>query len=146
MPRESNWKQIQDEAEWTIDKNAPYFSYVDNETVNGFEFNDFPFEVIPEGMELVCDMSSNITTKPIDWTKYGVVYAGAQKNLGPSGMTLVVVREDLLGKKRADTPVLCDWNCFANSQTQWYNTPASWPIYVAGLNFKHMLKEGGVPV
>jgi phosphoserine aminotransferase len=73
---------------------------VDNETANGFEFNDFPFEVIPPGMLLICDMSSNITTKPIDWSRYAVIYAGAQKNLGPSGMTIVIVREDLLGKKR----------------------------------------------
>jgi phosphoserine aminotransferase len=72
--------------------------YVDNETANGFEFNDFPYEVIPEGMLLVSDMSSNISTKPIDWTKYAAVYAGAQKNLGPSGMTVVIVREDLIGR------------------------------------------------
>lgn len=143
--RESGWTTLKDPSEWNIDQSAPYFVYVDNETANGFEFNDFPFEVIPEGQLLISDMSSNITTKPIDWTKYAAIYAGAQKNLGPSGMTLVVVREDLLGKKRADTPYMLDWELFANSPNQDFNTPATWPIYVAGLNFKHMIAEGGVP-
>lgn len=137
MPDKSNWK---------IDSSAPYFVYVDNETANGFEFNNFPFEVIPEGMTLVADMSSNIASKPIDWSKYGVVYAGAQKNLGPSGMTIVVIREDLIGKHRADTPYMLEWKLFADSPVGFFNTPATWPIYVAGLNFKYMLKEGGIEV
>jgi phosphoserine aminotransferase len=75
--RESGWTTLKDPSEWNIDASAPYFVYVDNETANGFEFNDFPFEVIPEGMLLISDMSSNISTKPIDWTKYAAVYAGA---------------------------------------------------------------------
>jgi len=129
-----------------IDKSAPYFVYVENETANGFEFNEFPHEVIPEGMTLVADMSSNIGSKPIDWSKYGVVYAGAQKNLGPSGMTILIVREDLIGKQRADTPMMLDWKLFADAPVKFFNTPATWPIYVAGLNFKYMLKEGGIKV
>lgn len=96
--RASSWKDLSDPSTWRIDKTAPYFVYVENETANGFEFNDFPFEVIPKSMTLVADMSSNIASKPIDWSKYGVVYAGAQKNLGPSGMTILVVRKDLIGK------------------------------------------------
>lgn len=79
-----------------IDKEAAFFHYCDNETVHGVEFNDFPFEKIG-ALDLVCDMSSNIGTRPIAWEKYGVVYAGAQKNLGPSGVCVVVVREDLIG-------------------------------------------------
>lgn len=75
--RASKWTNLPDPANWNIDKSAPYFVYVDNETANGFEYNNFPFEVIPEGMTLVADMSSNIATKPIDWSKYGVIYAGA---------------------------------------------------------------------
>ena len=67
-------------------------------------------------MELVCDMSSNFCTRPIHWEKYGVVYGGAQKNIGPSGVTVVVVREDLIGHHRPDTPVMCDWKAFRDAQ------------------------------
>jgi len=137
---------LPDQSTWNIDSAAPYFVYVDNETANGFEFNNFPFEVIPEGMTLVADMSSNIASKPIDWSKYGVIYAGAQKNLGPSGMTIVVIREDLIGKHRADTPYMLEWKLFTDAPVGFFNTPATWPIYVAGLNFKYMLKEGGIEV
>lgn len=144
--RRSSWTNLPDPSTWKIDASAPYFVYVDNETANGFEFNNFPFEVIPEGMTLVSDMSSNIASKPIDWTKYGVIYAGAQKNLGPSGMTIVIVRDDLIGRQRKDTPNMLDWELFAKSPVHFYNTPSGWPIYVAGLNFKYMLKEGGLAV
>lgn len=144
--RASAWRNLPDPSNWKIDPTSPYLVYVDNETANGFEYNNFPFEVIPEGMALVADMSSNIATKPIDWSKYGVVYAGAQKNLGPSGMTLVVVRDDLIGKHRKDTPYMLEWKLFADSPVQFFNTPATWPIYVAGLNFKYMLKEGGLSI
>ena len=75
--RTSKWTTLPNPSNWNIDKSAPYFVYVDNETANGFEFNDFPYEAIPQGMTLVADMSSNIASKPIDWSKYGVVYAGA---------------------------------------------------------------------
>jgi len=91
---------------------------------------------------LVCDMSSNFCSREVDWEKYGVVYAGAQKNVGPSGVTIVVIREDLIGKQRADTPILCDWEAFAKAPTQLYNTPACYPIYVCGLNIAHMKKNG----
>ena len=93
-------------------------------------------------MTLVCDMSSNMATRPIDWEKYGVVYAGAQKNLGPAGVTVVVVREDLIGHHKKETPVLCDWNTFLKAPNQFHNTPATYPIYVMGLNLAHMKKKG----
>ena len=93
-------------------------------------------------MTLVCDASSNIGTRPIDWEKYGVVYAGSQKNLGPAGVCVVVVREDLIGHQRPDTPVLFDWKTFKNAPNKFHNTPACWPIYVTGLNLAHMNKNG----
>lgn len=88
-------------------------------------------------------MSSNIGTKPIQWEKYGVVYAGAQKNLGPSGCTVVIVREDLIGKyQRPECPLMCDWKVFSKAPNQFHNTPACYPIYVTGLNLKHMKEKG----
>jgi phosphoserine aminotransferase len=87
---------IPDPSTWNIDNEGAYFHYCDNETIHGVEFNDFPYEKLGD-MLLVCDMSSNICSRPIDWTKYGVVYAGSQKNIGPAGACVVVVREDLIG-------------------------------------------------
>ena len=137
----SNYNTIPDFSTWVLDKEAAYFHYCDNETIHGVEFNDFPFDKF-EGLDLVCDMSSNIGTRPIPWEKYAVVYAGAQKNLGPAGVTVVVVREDLLGHQRKDTPILFDWKAFAGAPSKQHNTPACWPIYVTGLNLAHMKAKG----
>lgn len=127
---------------WQVDPEASYFHYCDNETIHGVEFNDFPFEKVPAGVNLVCDMSSNFATRPIDWAKYGLVYAGAQKNLGPAGVCVVVVREDLVGQQRPDTPILFDYKTFRDAPTKFHNTPACYPIYVTGLNLAHMNKQG----
>lgn len=94
--------------EWQIADNATYFHYCDNETIQGIEFHDFPFDRIGE-QTLVSDMSSNFCSKPIDWSKYGVVYAGAQKNVGPSGVCFGVIRNDLIPGHMKETPLLCDW-------------------------------------
>ena len=90
-------------------------------------------------------MSSNFTTRPVDWSKYGVVYAGAQKNVGPAGVTIVVVRNDLIAGHRSDTPLLCDWETFSKAANTFHNTPACFPIYMCGLNLAYMLEQGGVP-
>lgn len=105
---------IPEPSTWKIEKDAAYFHYCDNETVHGVEFKEFPYEMLG-GMTLVCDMSSNMCSRPIDWEKYGVVYAGAQKNIGPAGVTIVVVREDLIGHQRPDTPVMFDWKVFRDA-------------------------------
>lgn len=132
---------------WQINPEAGYFHYCDNETIHGVEFPAaFPFEKIPEGMTLVCDASSNFCSRPIQWEKYGVVYAGAQKNVGPAGVCIVVVRDDLIGTNmRKDTPLLFDWKAFRDAPTKFHNTPACYPIYVAGLNLAYMIKQGGLP-
>ena len=132
---------IPDVSTWNIDKESAYFHYCDNETIHGVEFKEFPYEAV-EGMTLVCDASSNIGTRPIDWEKYGVVYAGTQKNLGPSGVVIVVVREDLIGHQRPDTPCIFDWSIFKKAPTKLHNTPACGPIYLTGLNLAHMNKNG----
>lgn len=126
---------------WNIDKEAAYFHYCDNETIHGVEFQEFPFEAVGD-MTLVCDMSSNMCSRPINWEKYGVVYAGAQKNVGPAGVCVAVIREDLIGHQRPETPLLCDWKTFSVAPNQFHNTPSCWPIYVCGLNIAHMKKNG----
>lgn len=104
---------IPNPSKWNIDKDAAYFHYVDNETVEGLEFKSFPYESIGD-MPLVCNMSSSIGTKSINWDKYGVVYASSQKNLGAAGVGAVVIREDLLGLAREDTPSIFNWYEYAS--------------------------------
>ena len=89
-------------------------------------------------------MSSDIGSRPVDWSKFGMVYAGAQKNLGTAGCTVVIVRENLIGKQAPDTPMLLDWSLFNKSPDSYFNTPACYPIYVTGLNLAHMIKNGGL--
>jgi phosphoserine aminotransferase len=142
--KELKYTTLAEPADWKIEADAKYFHYCDNETIQGFEFNEFPHEKVPEGQVLVCDMSSNFCSKKIDWSKYGVVYAGAQKNVGPAGICITVVRNDLIGKERKDTPMLCNWGVFSKAANTFHNTPACWPIYVCGLNIAHMLEKGGI--
>jgi len=106
---------VPDTSEWKIDQNAKIFHYCKNETIQGIEFHDFPYEMVPEGQLLVSDMSSDFCSKPIDWNKHAVVYAGAQKNVGPAGVTITIIREDLIGKCRPTAPMLCDWGVYAKA-------------------------------
>lgn len=100
--------------------------------------NDMPWEVIPEGMPVICDMSSCICSESIDWTKYDCVYAGAQKNMGPSGVTVVIVKDSLLNKASKMCPNVLNLTSFVNAPNTFYNTPCTWAIYVCGLNFAYM--------
>lgn len=135
----AKYATIADPSEWNIKKDAKYFHYCSNETIQGFTMHDFPYEVIPEGQILVADMSSNFCTTRINWEKYGMIYAGAQKNIGPAGVCMGFVRKDLLGKNmRKDTPMLLDWKTFANAPQTFRNTPCCWSIYMCGLNLAHM--------
>jgi phosphoserine aminotransferase len=97
-----------------------------------------------KGMPVVCDMSSDIGSRKVDWNKFGVVYAGAQKNLGAAGVTVVIIREDLIGHQAKDTPFLLNWELFDKSPNGYFNTPATYSIYVTGLNVAHMLRNGGL--
>jgi phosphoserine aminotransferase len=87
-------------------------------------------------------MSSNFCSKRVDWSKYAVVYAGAHKNVGPSGVCILVVREDVLGKERPDTPYIANWKSIAEAPTQFLNTPCNWGVYVCGLNLAMMREQG----
>jgi len=133
-------------SEWKVDPEGSFFCYCSNETVNGFEFDDktFPWHLIPADMPIVCDMSSNIGTKPVPWDKLAMVYMGAQKNLGCAGTTVMVIREDMFGHAEPDCPILCDWTLHENSPDTYYNTPAIFPMYVTGLNVKLMNDNGGL--
>ena len=142
--KNTGYTTVADSNEWNIAADAKFFHYCDNETIQGVEFNNFPFEKVPEGQILVCDMSSNFMTRPVNWSKYGVVYAGAQKNVGPAGVTFVFVRNDLIAGHRSDTPLLCDWESFSKAANTFHNTPSCWPIYICGLNCAYTIEQGGI--
>ena len=125
---------------WTLDPNAAYVHITSNETIGGVEIFDTPNT---GDVPLVADMSSNILSRPIDVSKYGLIYAGAQKNIGPAGVTVVIVREDLLGQTVPGTPTVFDYKVQAEAESM-YNTPPTYGIYIAGLVFKHLLAKGGL--
>ena len=134
-----NFTYIPDEASWNRSKKAAYLHYTPNETIAGVEFHFVPGGDVP----LVADMSSTILSRPIDVSRFGVIYAGAQKNIGPAGITLVIVRKALLERARADNPHLMTWNSYAESDSM-TNTPPTFAWYVADLVFQWLLKQGGV--
>ena len=125
---------------WGTNPNAAYLHYVANETIAGVEF---PF--IPEmgDIPLVADMSSNILSKPVDVSKFGLIYAGAQKNIGPAGLTIVIVREDLIGDAMDITPTMLNYDIHSKNDSM-YNTPSTNAWYLAGLVFKWIKKQGGL--
>ncbi len=136
---DKNFTYIPDESSWQRSDNAKYLHYTPNETISGVEFHFVPGGDIP----LVADMSSNILSRPIDVSRFGAIYAGAQKNIGPAGLTLVIVRNDLLGRARADNPHLMTWKSYADSDSM-TNTPPTFAWYVADLVFQHLKGLGGV--
>jgi phosphoserine aminotransferase len=123
-----------------IDQKSAYFHYCSNETVDGIEINNIPDS---GDVPLVVDMSSNILSKPIDVSKFGLIYAGAQKNIGPSGLSVVIVRDDLLDLAMPETPTFLHYQTMANYGSM-YNTPPTYSWYLAGLVFKWLKEQGGV--
>lgn len=127
-------------ADWKVNAGAAYVHYCPNETIEGIEIFETPETgVVP----LVADMSSTILSRPIDVSKFGVIYAGAQKNIGPSGLAIVIVRDDLIGKARKAIPSIFDYKVQADADSM-YNTPPTYAWYLAGLVFKWLKEQGGL--
>jgi len=125
---------------WKLRDDAAYVHYCSNETIGGVEFHWIP-DTGP--VPLVADASSHILSRPIDVSKFGLIYAGAQKNIGPAGLVIVIVREDLIGKAAKGTPTVMDYKLQADADSM-LNTPATYSIYVAGLVFKWLKQQGGL--
>lgn len=130
---------IPSQDSWQLDSNAAYLHYTPNETIGGLEFPFVPTVDVP----LVADMSSSILSRPIDVSQFGVIYAGAQKNIGPAGLTIVIVRKDLLGKTSPQLPSAFNYSKVADAGSM-SNTPPTYSWYVAGLVFKWLLSLGGL--
>ena len=127
-------------ADWQLDQNAAYLHVCTNETMSGVEFDGLPDS---HGVPIVADMSSHILSRVIDVSQYGVIYGGAQKNIGPAGLCIVIVRDDLLDRASPLTPAVFNWKDQAENHSM-INTPATYSIYIAGLVFEGLIAEGGV--
>jgi len=125
---------------WKVRPDAAYVHYCSNETIGGVEFHTVPSA---GATPLVADASSHFLSRPLDVSKFGLIYAGAQKNAGPAGLTFVIVRDDLIGKAAKGTPTVMDYKAQADADSM-LNTPASYSMYVAGLVFKWLQQQGGL--
>ena len=134
-----SFSYIPDVDSWALNPDAAYLHICSNETIGGVQFQDFPDASAP----LVADMSSDILSRPLDISRFALIYAGAQKNIGPAGLTVVIVRKDLLGRARAGTPSMLDYAVHAEAGSM-SNTPPTYAWYLAGLVFQWLKSQGGL--
>lgn len=137
---DTKFTSIPDASTWVLDEQAAYLHYTSNETIHGVEFSVLPDS---KGLTLVSDMSSNILSRKIDVSQYGLIYAGTQKNMGPAGVTLVIIRDDLIGHAGKATPPVFNYAEQAKNQSM-LNTPATYNWYLVGLVLKWLKGQGGV--
>ena len=136
----ANFTTIPSRSEWSLNPDAAYVHYTPNETIGGVEFHTIP-DV--GDVPLVADMSSTLLSRPVDVSQYGVIYAGAQKNIGPAGLTIVIVRDDLIGEEITGTPTMFSYDTHAKAGSM-YNTPPTYSWYMAGLVFSWIREKGGL--
>jgi phosphoserine aminotransferase len=135
----SNYNDIGELSDLSLSPEASYVHFTSNETIQGVEYHHDPETQAP----LVCDMSSDILSRPVDVSKYALIYAGAQKNMGPAGATLVIVRDDFLAKAPDKNHPMLDYRLHVSNESM-YNTPPTWGIFICGLVYKHLLGLGGL--
>lgn len=140
---ESGFDRIPDPASWACAADAAYLHICSNETIGGVQFQSFPDASVVGDVPLVADMSSDILSRPVDVSRFGLIYAGAQKNMGPAGLTVVVVRKDLMGNARPGTPSMLDYSVHAAAGSM-SNTPPTYAWYLAGLVFQWLKEQGGL--
>ena len=134
-----------DGKDWNINKDSKYVHYTAADTRQGFEFQDFEYNAIPKGVELVCDASANFGSKAVDISKYGVIYAAAHKIFSTSGVCYTVIRKDLINDDvHRYTPTMCNWNVFQQAPNKIWNVPVIFSIWLGHLTCEHMIERGGV--
>jgi phosphoserine aminotransferase len=138
--QDAHFTYVPKQPQWKLDPDAAYVHITSNETIGGVEFHWTPDT---RGVPLVTDASSHILSRPIDVSRYGLIYAGAQKNIGPAGLTIVIVRDELIGHSASTTPSVFDFKVQAENDSM-YNTPPTYGIYIAGLVFQWLKKLGGL--
>lgn len=135
---------LPDPASWQLSQSASYVHICSNETIHGVEYHELPnLKALGSGAPLVIDFSSHVASRTVDWSRVGLAFGGAQKNLGPAGLTLVVVREDLLGQALPMCPSAFNYKTVADNQSM-FNTPPTYAIYMAGLVFQWLKRQGGI--
>ncbi|RRH91215.1 3-phosphoserine/phosphohydroxythreonine transaminase [Variovorax beijingensis] len=133
--------RLPDPSTWQLSKDASYVHLCTNETINGIEFQQLPdLAALGSDAPLVIDFSSHVASRSVDWRRVGLAFGGAQKNLGPAGLTLVIVRDDLLGHALEICPSAFNYKIVADNKSM-YNTPPTWGIYMAGLTFQWLLQQ-----
>lgn len=137
---DQNFAYAPKQSAWKLDPNAAYVHYTSNETIGGVEFHWIPDT---GNVPLVADASSHILSRPLDVSRFGLIYAGAQKNIGPAGLTIVIVRDDLIGNALPITPEVFNYKVQADADSM-INTPPTYAIYIAGLVFQWLKKQGGL--
>jgi phosphoserine aminotransferase len=137
---DAGFKSVPTQDELAFSENARYVHYTSNETIEGVEFK---YDLDGKGLPIVCDASSNILSKPIDVEKHALIYAGAQKNIGPSGVTLVIIRDDLIAQVPENQHSMLDYRLLAENDSM-LNTPNTWGIYIINLVCEHIKKHGGL--
>ena len=141
----NGFTQLPAPASWQLSPDASYVHLCSNETIHGVEFHELPdLKALGSAAPLVIDFSSQVASRPVDWSRVGLAFGGAQKNIGPAGLTLVIVREDLLGHALPACPSAFDYKTVADNESM-FNTPPTYAIYMAGLIFQWLKKLGGVP-
>lgn len=136
---DTNFSTVPSFDSWNLDNDAAFFHYTPNETIGGVEIFDVP----PVSVPVVADMSSTILSRPIDVSKFDLIYAGAQKNIGPAGLVIVIVRKDLLDKTSSICPAMFNYKTIVDGESM-YNTPPTYAWYLAGLVFKWLKAQGGL--
>ena len=137
----SSFTTLPDPAGWQLSRGASYVHICSNETIHGVEFQELPdLRSLGSDAPLVIDFSSHVASRPVDWSRVGLAFGGAQKNIGPAGLTMVIVRDDLLGHALPACPSAFDYRIVADNHSM-YNTPPTWGIYMAGLTFQWLKKQ-----
>ena len=140
----SGFTSLPNPATWQLSDQPAYLHICSNETISGVEYHALPdLKALGCDAPLVVDFSSHVASRPVDWSKVGLAFGGAQKNLGPAGLTLVVVRDDLLDRALPICPSALNYKTVANNESM-YNTPPTYSIYIAGLVFKWLKRQGGI--
>jgi len=139
----SNFNYMPAQSELDLDPQAAYLHFTSNETIHGVEYAPQAEPTPPTGVPLICDISSDFLSHPVDVSKYAVIYGGAQKNLGPAGVTLVIIRDDMLEKVPAKLPIMLDYKLQADNKSL-YNTPPCYSIYMVGLILRWLVELGGL--
>jgi len=137
---------LPDAKDWKVDPKGSYMHYTAADTRQGFEFQEFPYEVVPDGMPLVCDASANLGSKPVDISKYGVIYAAAHKNFSTAGVCYTVIRKDLITPDvLPGTPTMCNWYRFSSAPNKVWTVPITLSVWMGQLVMEWMLERGGLP-